>query len=546
MQISAFRKRIQELFEIKAPFIWVNTREEEIAERVIVKVAAESGVIDNFYYADNIRGALMDPVTLRMAQIQAAEDLDDMFNRRAEEQTQTEFANVATLLRAFTVIKESSVLIMRNAGDVFRDQTVQRLIYNIGLRKEHQPMAYMPIVMISTENTVPAMLQDFATSVELPLNTEEENLRLIAPWAIKNGIPTNKEEVIAAARAATGLTTTQVMFAIKDAVNRSGRLMSNIINELRVQRVQQSHVLTYVEPKKTLDSIGGHEKLKEWIKETQACMVPEAIQYGVKPAKGYTALGLAGTGKTAIAEAIANSMGVPFIIFDLSRIMGGLVGQSETTAREAFEIIDAVGRCVVLIDEADKQFAGASQEGGPSDGGTIARVFDVVLQNLQKNNGQFYILTANDISKLPSPLMRAGRLDTKWFFGFPTENERRTILDVYFKKANMAVDKDIMDYAVKISDHYTGAEIETAVNNMVRSSFLKGKCPMSKAIVLEGISKVSSIYSTNREEVDELMQYAEKNHIPKTSGEDAITLNKQEQERFNSMENFLGNIGKGA
>lgn len=546
MQISEFCKRIQELLEVKTPLIWVHTKEEEIAERAIVKVAAKLNAVDNYYYADNTRSVLMDPVTLRMAQIQGTEDVDDMFGRQANDQTRTEFANTLGLIRAMTEVKESSMVVLRNVSDVARDQTLQRMIYNVTQRQEHKNSVYVPIVMISTSSSVPHMFEDLAISIELPLNNEEENLRMIAPWAVANKIPITKEEALAAARAATGLTTTQVMFAVKDAVNRSGRVMANIINELRVQRVQQSHVLTYVEPKKTLDSIGGHEKLKAWIKETQTCMTPEALQYGVKPAKGYTALGLAGTGKTAIAEAIANSMGVPFIIFDLSRIMGGLVGQSETTAREAFEIINAVGRCVVLIDEADKQFAGASQEGGPSDGGTIARVFDVVLQNLQKNSGQFYILTANDISKLPSPLMRAGRLDTKWFFGFPTENERRMILSVYFNKAHMTVDDDVLSYAVQMTDHFTGAEIETAVNNMVRASFLRGKCPINNVIVLEGINRVSTIYSTNRAEVDELMQFAEQNHIPKTSGEDKITLNEKEQSRFDSMESFLEGVSKGA
>ena len=275
-------------------------------------------------------------------------------------------------------------------------------------------------------------------------------------------------------------------------------------------------------------------------------MTPEAEKAGVKAAKGYVSVGIAGTGKTAVAEAIANEMNVPLIIFDLSRVMGGIVGQSEQTARRAFETIESIGHCVCLIDECDKQFAGASSAvTGVADGGTIARVFDVVLQNLQKNAGQFYILTANDISKLPSPLMRAGRLDKKWFFGFPSEEDRKGIFRIYFKAADKAVSDDVVNRAARLADHFTGAEIETAVNNMVRISFLQ-KSGITQDVAAQGVSEVSSVYATNREEVDELLDYARKNGIPSTSSEtyqkknNIAPLDEKRKRRLEAIDKAMG------
>ena len=209
-------------------------------------------------------------------------------------------------------------------------------------------------------------------------------------------------------------------------------------------------------------------------------------------------------------------LGVPFIIFDLSKIMGGIVGQSEQMARRAFETIKAIGSCVVLVDEVDKQLAGIGSGASVSDGGTIARVFDVILSNMQSNQGQFYILTANDISKLPSPLMRSGRLDRKWYFSFPSEEERKDIFNIYFKQAEKDVKASVVSYAARMADHFTGAEIETAVNNMVRIGFLNHS-PITSDVAMRGIEEVSSIWRNNREEVDKLFEYAQKNNIPATS-----------------------------
>ena len=112
--------------------------------------------------------------------------------------------------------------------------------------------------------------------------------------------------------------------------------------------------------------------------------------------------------------------------------------------------------------------------------------------------------------------MRSGRLDRKWFFGFPSMDERKDIFRIYFKEAEKDVADELVSYAARIADHFTGAEIETAVNNMIRISFL-AHSDINSEIVYQGISEVSSIYETNREEVNELLDYARKNGIPNTS-----------------------------
>lgn len=541
MNLKTFSKRANELFSIHTPMLWVVTQEEKIAERALVKEVMRLNLAQHYYFCDTNGGAMMDPLSLLPATAQNANDLDDMFAEGdGSFQYPPTVPSLASVLVMLRDAPESTMLVIRNADDVSRNPGAQRAIFDICMRDDHKNGIYHPIVMISPDNEVPAMLRDFTTSIELPLMTESENLMPIASWAAKHNAKLTREEAETAARAATGLTTTQVTHALEDSFHREKKIDPKIINNLRVEKIKQSSVLTYIEPKKTLDTVGGHDRLKSWIKEVKACMTPEAQKAHVKAAKGFVSMGLAGTGKTAMAEAIANEMNVPLIIFDLSRIMGGLVGQSEQMARRAFDTIKAVGHCVILMDECDKKFAGASSGAAISDGGTIARVFDIVLQNLQANNGQFYILTANDVSKLPSPLMRSGRLDRKWFFGFPSVDERKDIFRIYFQQAEKEVPDDLVSYAARCADHFTGAEVETAVNNMVRISFLQHSV-ISKEIILQGIDEVSSIYETNREEVNELLDYARKNGIPSTSSgnEKPVKHVSEEEGHLSSIDDMM-------
>lgn len=535
MQISKFKETIRDLLKINTPLIWVTTQEEEFAEEAIIKTAAANNFTTYYYCGSDTGSFRIDPLTMKPTNTAATRSLDDEFNASGGEFVYPDsFPSVSVMLTTIKEFTDNTMIILRDPSDIAKSTVCQRAIKDVVERKMHKDKVFSPIIMISTQRSVPLMLKNLAVSVDLPLMDAKECAHIIAAFA-KHAHLENLD-FINLGKHASGLTYFQIKQALKESYNKTHTISADFLNETRISVIKQSSILTYIEPKKTLDSIGGHKKLKKWIKEVSSCNTEEALSYGIKPCKGMVALGIAGTGKTAIAEAIANYFKVPFIIFDLSKIMGGIVGQSEQTARYAFDLINAIGSCVVLIDECDKQFAGTSSS-STQDGGTIARVFDVVLQNLQNNNNQFYILTANDISKLPSPLMRAGRIDSKWFFGFPKAEDRKQIFNIYFNNAGKSVPDDFLDYAANVSDHFTGAEIETAVNNILRISFLGDK-NITKSNIYSGINKVATVYKTNRGEIDELLEYAEQNNIPYTDSEDNIKK-EIDEDKLSNMEDFI-------
>jgi SpoVK/Ycf46/Vps4 family AAA+-type ATPase len=83
----------------------------------------------------------------------------------------------------------------------------------------------------------------------------------------------------------------------------------------------------------------------------------------------------------------------------------------------------------------------------------------------------FVIATANDISHLPPELLRKGRLDEIFFVDLPNESERRAILAIHLEKRSRVPDGFDLDRLAKLSDGFSGAEIEQAIVSGLYDAF---------------------------------------------------------------------------
>jgi ribosome biogenesis ATPase len=112
----------------------------------------------------------------------------------------------------------------------------------------------------------------------------------------------------------------------------------------------------YAPPKIRLEDLGGVDHFIEKVKEY--VMMPLAhpevyIHMGVKPPRGILLHGPPGTGKTMMANAVAGSLGVPFITISAPSVVSGMSGESEKKIREVFEEAKELAPCLMFIDEID-------------------------------------------------------------------------------------------------------------------------------------------------------------------------------------------------
>ena len=292
-----------------------------------------------------------------------------------------------------------------------------------------------------------------------------------------------------------------------------GTINLEIVNEKKIEIINESGVLDYKVPSASLDNVGGNHKFKEWIDVVEACMTEDAREYGIPAPKGYLSVGIPGTSKSFSAEALAGKWEMPFIKLNMAKITSRYAGETERNMYKALNLVRSCAPCVLLIDEVEKALGGYKSSNS-SDSGAIARAFGSVLEFLNDNdNGVFVVMTSNDVSQLPPELTRAGRLDAIWFFGLPTKEERKQILDIHLRKANKSVEDDVLEEMAKSMEKYTGAEIELVVKSSLRRAYLeKIKTGEDKGITPEILQAASEevvpVAVSSREQIAALENWA--------------------------------------
>lgn len=245
-----------------------------------------------------------------------------------------------------------------------------------------------------------------------------------------------------------------------------------IANEKKVA-IRKTEVLEIVSTSDRLADVGGHDRLKAWLQEAQLAFSDDAKAFGVEPVRGALFVGVPGTAKSLVVKATANDWRLPIVRVDIGRLMGSLVGESESRARQMTQILEANAPAIGWIDEIEKGIGGVASS-AHSDAGTTARVFGHLLTFMQEATAPVVIFaTANDITLLPPELLR--RFDAVWFFDVPRHDERRQIWSIHLGKRGRDPDAFDLDGLAEQSEKYTGHEIEKAVKQALRRAYLDGK-----------------------------------------------------------------------
>jgi ATP-dependent 26S proteasome regulatory subunit len=184
------------------------------------------------------------------------------------------------------------------------------------------------------------------------------------------------------------------------------------------------------------------------------------------------------TGKTEGAKAIASAFGVPLYRLDLGTMMGKFVGDSENNLNAALQQIDEVEPCVVIFDEVEKVFKGAS---GGGDSGVTARMLSQLLWWLQEHKTKvFTVMTTNDVNAIPQELYRPGRIDRQMHFG-GIDNWKEAY--IFAKEALMLLLKDL-------GQSEPNVEVLEELQKRIKSQF-NGEAAVPQARLVETVNALA-------------------------------------------------------
>ncbi len=380
------------------------------------------------------------------------------------------------------------------------------------------------VVILSPSSDVPPELANHATVIEWPLPDRAEIAGVLdaaiaaLPEPLRaDAAPNGKRE--AAIDAAVGLSEEEARACYNRSLVQLKKIDPVIVSKEKRRVIAREKVLEWYDPiPEGLDAVGGLENLKEWLKGRSAAFSPKARAYGLQAPKGTLIVGIPGTGKSLVAKTVSTAWQCPLIRMDLGALKDKFVGGSEANIRKAFSVIDAVGRCVVWLDEIEKSLQGATT--GSSDGGASADQLGAILNWMQeRRGGAFVIATANDVTSLPPELLRKGRFDEVWSVDLPTTTERASILlaalrangrtaeKVFASSSVGGAEADVMAVA-KACDGFTGSEIASIVPEAMFAAFSDGEREITKDDLLRVAGDLVPLSKTAPDKIAKLREWA--------------------------------------
>lgn len=399
------------------------------------------------------------------------------------------FCNPLVALRAIAepdILPKNCVLVMRDIVDFFADATIRRALRSLitqrrirrGKTADSAALSRI-VVLVSPKRELHHNLRSDVSIIEFDL-PGEASISERFEYVRKSISDKNPEKAVCsdelreqAVACMAGLTSVEAENALIRAVVHCDAFTPGILDLLKREKaeiVKKGEVLTYIPETSSAErnAIGGYDNLLSFVDRRCQAYSREARAINLDYPKGISLLGLPGTGKSMVAKSICRMLGVPGFILDIGALFGSLVGESEMRTREVIRQVEAQRGCVLVIDEVDKAFANALNSSG--DSGVTQRIFGRMLTWLaDKQDRTFVVMTMNRAEGLPPEFLRPGRIDKVFWVDLPNSTERRTIMNIHFRKRG--VDPTTLGLSEQTwttlidekLDNYAGAELEEVV-----------------------------------------------------------------------------------
>nr|YP_010988204.1 hypothetical protein UYM82_pgp175 [Rhodochorton tenue]WOK79372.1 hypothetical protein [Rhodochorton tenue] len=395
------------------------------------------------------------------------------------------------------------IFVLRDFHMFLNDNIIARKIRNLSRKLD---VCNQAIIISALELKIPTSLKYLCTVFILPLpNQYEIKLEIMRLFSLLPQTPDLSwiNQLISISQ---GLSIIQIrMIFSKMVVEKQHFSIADyqlFVHEKQEQLKTTNGFLELYLNNTSLNEIGGIDILKDWLLMRANSFSKISMNYGLPYPKGILLIGIQGTGKSITARSISNVFNLPLLKLDIGKIFGGIVGESETNIREVIKISEASAPCVLWIDEIDKAF---NRQPNTSDGGTTSRVLGTFLTWLaDKHTPVFVVATANNITHLPSEIIRKGRFDEIFFIGLPSIKERNMIFQVHLKNLRPKTwHRYNTECLAKYSHLFSGAEIKQVIIEAMHHAFSKNQ-EFSSNDILNAIEQMIPLAFTDQANISQI------------------------------------------
>lgn len=217
---------------------------------------------------------------------------------------------------------------------------------------------------------------------------------------------------------------------------------------------------------------------------------------GARVPKGVLFSGEPGTGKTLLAKAIAGEADVPFIYMNASSFIEMYVGLGAKRVRELFKVARKHKPCIIFIDEIDAVGGKRTSRDSNSENSQTLNALLQEMDGFKPSEGIIVIGATNIPEKLDKALLRAGRFDRKITINPPKDwKVRKQLFEHYLKDKPVSDDVNLEVLSKQLAG-FTGADIESVVNESALITAMHNETVITNAYIEEAIDKV--VFKGNR------------------------------------------------
>jgi len=421
---------------------------------------------------------------------------------------------------------DGCLIVVKDANQALEQNTLAAArLKQLLNRIERHHSGQCAVLLVGASFTIPSSLESQVTLLNLPLPDRSTIRQLLSEILIENEASVPDHLSAAIVSGLSGLTAREVRQVLRMAVRPGESITQSdftmILSEKK-QIIAKSGVLEMVDANVRATDIGGLHRLKEWLQQRGQVLqrLDQALASGVTPPKGVLIAGMPGCGKSLTAKVAADLFQMPLLRLDIGSLLGKYVGESEHNMRRALSMAETVSPCILWVDELEKAFVGMGNSGSE----VSSRLLGYFLTWMQEKSGAvFVIATANDITALPPELLRKGRFDEIFYVGFPSGEERKSILEIHLAKAKQTSEGLDLDVLVDACRDYCGADIENAVGEAVTTAFIDNKA-LDQQLLLNAIQSTVSLRETLREQVGRYEELFEKLKLRPASNQGGMSV----------------------
>ena len=415
--------------------------------------------------------------------------------------------------------RENLTVIFTEVQDLTTDSTGTRQMLDlVTLANEHGGT-----IIVLTNNSIWGNLQRLGMTLKVDLPDESEMYEIIKEYIddyrSQINIEWDDNDIKEVASTLTGVTKIEAENVIA-ALIANKEILKKDKEDIAFAKDRLFSDISGLE-KITVDEnvkhVGGLSGLRKWLAEKKELLKPEKREMlkakGLQSPRGILLVGVPGCGKSLSAKSISANWKLPLYRLDFATVQGSYVGQTEQQLKDALTTAENVSPCILWIDEIEKGLSGANST---NDGGVSKRMVGQFLFWLQECKKQvFVVATANDVSMLPSELLRRGRFDELFFIDLPTAEERKEILSLYIRKyLNLKLNEKFSEKLVSLTEGFTGADLESAVRELAYRVIANENFELNEDNIVNIFVNIVPLSQTSPEKIESIREWGKERAVP--------------------------------